>query len=60
MKIIFDLDGTLTDFNQFIQENAIDYFCKKYHMEVMKSDALEIEDIFDIQKVLENSGYSIQ
>ena len=60
MKIIFDLDGTLTDFNQFIQENAINYFHKKYHMEVMKSDALEIEDIFDIQNVLENSGYSIQ
>lgn len=58
MKIIFDLDGTLTDFNKFIQENAIDYFGKKHHMNVQNPDALEIEDIFDIQKSLEASGYT--
>lgn len=58
MKIIFDLDGTLTDFNKFIQENAIDYFEKKHHMNVQNPDALEIEDIFSIQKSLEASGYT--
>ncbi len=60
MKIIFDYDGVLTDFNQFIRVYAISYFQKKYHMKVMKPEALEIEDIFDIQNVLEKLGYSIQ
>lgn len=60
MKIIFDFDGVLTDYNQFIQKNAIPYFQKKYHMAVVRPDALELEDIFDIQNVLENYGYSVQ
>lgn len=59
-KIIFDFDGVLTDFNQFIQKNAIGFFEKKYHMKVVNSAALEIEDIFDIQNRLECSGYSVQ
>ncbi|MCM1185167.1 MAG: 1-acyl-sn-glycerol-3-phosphate acyltransferase [Lachnoclostridium sp.] len=60
VKIIFDFDGVLTDYNRFIQKNAIPYFQKKYHMAVVRSDALELEDIFDIQNVLENYGYSVQ
>lgn len=60
MKIIFDFDGTLTDFNRFIQENAINFFQKKYHMEIVSPDELEIEDIFDIQNTLERFGYSKQ
>lgn len=60
MKIIFDLDGTLTDFNKFIRKNAIQYFEKKYHLSMVHPDALEIEDIFDIQRSLEESGYSTQ
>lgn len=52
MKFIFDFDGVLTDFNRFIRENAIGYFQKKYHMPVVNPDALEIEDIFDIQNTL--------
>lgn len=60
MKIIFDFDGVLTDFNKFIQENAIEYFRRKYHMEVVNPTELEIEDIFNIQSALETSGYSVQ
>lgn len=60
MKFIFDFDGVLTDFNRFIQENAIGYFQKKYHMPVVNPDALEIEDIFDIQNTLKKAGYSAQ
>ena len=52
MKIILDTDGTLTDFNKFIRENAIDYFMKKYNFNVIYPDALEIEQIFDIENVL--------
>ena len=28
MKVIFDTDGTMTDFNRFIREEAIPYFEK--------------------------------
>ncbi len=48
MKIIFDTDGTLTDFNKFVQQYAIDFFRKKYGMEVIYPNKLEIEDIFDM------------
>lgn len=60
MKIIFDLDGTLTDFNKFVQRNAVSYFKRKYHMSIINSDALEIEDIFDIKNVLMQAGYSLR
>lgn len=52
MKIILDTDGTLTDFNKFIKENAIEYFSKKYNLDIIYPDALEIEEIFDIENVL--------
>ncbi|MBQ3021016.1 MAG: 1-acyl-sn-glycerol-3-phosphate acyltransferase [Bacilli bacterium] len=48
MKVIFDTDGTLTDFNQFIKDNAIDYFKNEYGMEVVYPNKLEVEDIFDM------------
>ncbi len=60
MKIIFDFDGVLTDYNQFIQKNAIGYFQKKYQMKIINPDALEIEDIFDIQNILKALGHSEQ
>ncbi|MDE6656069.1 MAG: 1-acyl-sn-glycerol-3-phosphate acyltransferase [Anaeroplasmataceae bacterium] len=60
MKIIFDFDGVLTDYNQFIQENAISYFCEKYHMKIVDPMALEIEEVFNIQSMLESYGYSAQ
>lgn len=54
MKIIFDNDGTLTDFNKFINENAINYFKKKYNMKVIYPDMLEVEDIFDMKNFFMN------
>lgn len=48
MKIVFDTDGTLTDFNKFINDNAIDYFKENYGMEVVCPEKLEVEDIFDM------------
>lgn len=60
MKLCFDTDGTKTDFNQFIDKHAIGYFKKKYGLEVINPKALEIEEIFDIENVLINKGYSIE
>lgn len=48
LKIVFDIDGTLTDFNKYIHKNAINYFGKKYEMKVVNNNALELEDIFDM------------
>ena len=58
MKIILDTDGTLTDFNKFVKENAISYFQKKYNLDVVYPDKLEIEEIFDIKNVLQQK-YSL-
>lgn len=54
MKIIFDIDGTLTDYNNFVKKNAIKYFKNKYKMEIVNPNALEIEDIFDMQNFFIN------
>lgn len=48
MKIVFDTDGTLTDFNKFIKDNAYVYFKEEYGMDVVYPDKLEIEDILDM------------
>lgn len=48
MKIVFDIDGTLTNFNKYIRENAINYFIKKYNMPVKYPNKLEIQEIFDM------------
>lgn len=59
MKIILDTDGTLTDFNQFILENAIPYFEKNYGFKVVYPNKLEIEDILDIKnRLINDRGYS--
>ena len=49
MKLVFDIDGTLTDYNKFVRENALDYFKKKYGMNVIYPQKLEIEEIFDME-----------
>lgn len=54
MKIIFDTDGTLTDFNKFIRNNAYDYFKTEYGMDVVYLDKLEIEDILDMNNFFLN------
>lgn len=56
MKLVFDLDGTLTDFNSFIVKNALPFFKNKYGLEVINKDALEIEDIFDIRNQLRKNN----
>lgn len=54
MKIIFDTDGTLTDFNKFVKDNAINYFINEYGMEIKYPNELEIEDIFDMDNFFAN------
>ncbi|MGN0431104.1 MAG: lysophospholipid acyltransferase family protein [Lachnospiraceae bacterium] len=58
MKIIFDNDATVVDYRRFIDKHAIPYFKKKYNMNVVYEDKLELEDIFDCKNVLIRRGYS--
>lgn len=48
MRIIFDIDGTLTDYNKYIQNTAVPYFEKHYGMVVKYPHLLELEDILDM------------
>ena len=54
MKIIFDTDGTITDYNLFIKNNVLNYFIKKYNMKIINPNALEPEDIFDMDNFFKN------
>ena len=58
MRISFDLDGTMTDFSAFVHSVAIKHFKRKYNMDVKYPNALEIEDVFDIENVLLCRGFS--
>lgn len=56
MKVIFDIDGTLTDYNTFVKKTAIPYFTKSYGWNVVNPNALEIEDVFEIkQRLFQNN-----
>ncbi|MGN0505767.1 MAG: 1-acyl-sn-glycerol-3-phosphate acyltransferase [Lachnospiraceae bacterium] len=48
MKIIFDIDGTLTDYRKFIEQNALPFFMKKYGMKAVSPQKVEIEDILNM------------
>ena len=58
MNIIFDSDATIVDYRRFVDKYAIPYFKRKYNMDVVNENRLEIEDIFDFENVLRNQGYS--
>lgn len=58
MKIVYDIDGTLTDFNKFIENDAVRYFQRKYGFKVIQPNSLEIEEVFDLRNTLQNErGY---
>lgn len=61
MKVIFDIDGTLTDFNLFIEKYGYPYFFKKYGMAVNYANELELADILDMDNFfMESKGVSLE
>ena len=44
MKIIFDNDATVTNYEKFIEKVVVPYFRKKYKLEIINATVLEIED----------------
>lgn len=49
MKIIFDNDATVTEYEKFIDKYAIPFFRKRYGLSVVNPNALELEDIFELK-----------
>lgn len=47
--IIFDIDGTLTNYNKFVDHYAVPYFERKYGLRTCDKTALEIEDVLAIK-----------
>ncbi|MDO4966530.1 MAG: 1-acyl-sn-glycerol-3-phosphate acyltransferase [Lachnospiraceae bacterium] len=46
--IVFDIDGTLTDFNKFLKDNAYRYLKDKYNILPQDETQLELEDIYGL------------
>ena len=53
MKIIFDIDGTMTDYRAYIDHYALPWFYRKYGLLPQKENELELEDILDLQNVIQ-------
>lgn len=53
MKIIFDIDGTMTDFHGYIEKYALPWFYRKYGLLPLKKNELELEDILDLRNVIQ-------
>lgn len=49
MKIIFDNEATVTDYEKFIDKYAVPFFKKKYGLYVVNHRALELKDMFDMR-----------
>ena len=58
MRIGFDIDGTLTNFEKFVLDNAITYMKKKYDMDVVNKNGYDIDQVFDVENQLLKRGYS--
>ena len=48
MKIVFDIDGTLTNFEKFIIENK-KYIEQKYFIELTNLYGYDVDEMFDIK-----------
>lgn len=49
MKIIFDNDATVTEYEEFIDRYAVPFFKRRYGLDVVNPNALELEDIFELK-----------
>ncbi len=59
MKIVFDIDGTLTDFEAFIIENR-SYIEEKYAISLTNFDGYDIDGMFDLQNKYNAYGRDIK
>jgi FMN phosphatase YigB (HAD superfamily) len=60
MRIGFDIDGTLTNFENFVFDYAISYMKKNFNMTVVNNNGYDLDEVFDIENQLLSRGYSAQ
>jgi uncharacterized HAD superfamily protein len=58
MRIGFDIDGTLTNFEKFVFDHAISYMQKNFGMAVVNNNGYDLDEVFDIENQLLSRGYS--
>lgn len=56
MKIVFDIDGTLTNFEKFIIDHS-SYLEKKYSLKLTNQKGYDVDGMFEIEKELKNSEF---
>lgn len=57
MKITFDIDGTLTNFEKFILDNQ-NYITKKYNIKLTNYDGYDIDEMYEIKNKLIEQNYT--
>ena len=57
MKITFDIDGTLTNFEKFILDNQ-NYITKKYNIKLTNYDGYDIDEMYEIKDKLIERNYT--
>lgn len=57
-RISWDIDGTLTNFEEFVLKNGSKYMKQKYNMDVVYPDKYDLDLVFDVENVLIQRGYS--
>lgn len=58
MNIIFDIDGTITDFEKFVLKRATPYIKKKYGIDATNLDGYDIDQVFELEKKYQELGTS--
>lgn len=56
MNIIFDIDGTITDFEKFVLKRATPYIKKKYGIDATNLDGYDIDQVFELEKKISRIG----
>lgn len=59
-KIGFDIDGTFTDFEEFLLNNSKKYMLKKYGLELVNPNGYDIDEMFDIVNYYKSNGFTYE
>lgn len=58
MKIGIDIDGTLTDFSEFIVNNSQEYMWKKYSCKLKNLHGYDIDEVYNLKDEFLRRGWS--
>lgn len=60
MKVIFDIDGTLTEFEDFVLAHANEYMKKNYAMKPVNYDGYDLDQVYALQDYYIKQGSSYE